>query len=142
MKFIYAFLMLLPIRLVAQQLTSLSSGENISIRGLSVVDDRTIWVSGTQGKVGLSTDGGNSWTWHQVKGFERTDFRDIEAFDAKTAVIMGIDSPGVVLKTFNAGIFSERLISGTPGPDIRILASALPKPAKPCLPRAERISEY
>lgn len=103
MKCIYAFLMLLPIRLVAQQLTPLTTGENLSIRGLSVVDDRTIWVSGTQGKVGLSTDGGNSWTWHQVKGFERTDFRDIEAFDAKTAVIMGIDSPGVVLKTFNAG---------------------------------------
>jgi photosystem II stability/assembly factor-like uncharacterized protein len=68
-----------------------------------VVDDQTLWVSGTQGKVGLSTDGGKTWTWQHVKGFEKTDFRDIEAFDARTAVIMGIDSPGVVLKTFNAG---------------------------------------
>lgn len=68
-----------------------------------MVDNHTIWVSGTQGKIGLSTDGGKTWTWNQVKGFEKTDFRDIEGFDGRTAVIMGIDSPGVVLKTFNGG---------------------------------------
>ena len=38
-----------------------------------------------------------------VKGFEKTDFRDIEAFDEKTAVIMGISEPAHILKTFNGG---------------------------------------
>jgi photosystem II stability/assembly factor-like uncharacterized protein len=38
-----------------------------------------------------------------VRGFEQVDFRDIEAFDEKTAVIMGIAEPGFILKTFNGG---------------------------------------
>lgn len=94
---------MLSLQATAQQIVALSSSEKISIRGLSVVDDNTIWASGTQGKIGLSTDGGKTWIWNQVKGLEKTDFRDIEGFDARTAVIMGIDSPGVVLKTFNGG---------------------------------------
>ena len=90
-------------KLFAQEIIPLNSQEKISIRGLSVVDNQTIWVSGTQGKIGLSIDGGKTWKWKQVKGFEKTDFRDIEGFDANTAIIMGIDSPGVVLKTKDGG---------------------------------------
>ena len=100
---IFLLLFTLAIKTNAQEIIPIATGESISIRGLSVVDDRTIWVSGTQGKIGLSLDGGKTWAWNQVNGFEKTDFRDIEGFDARTAVIMGIDSPGVVLKTFNGG---------------------------------------
>ena len=39
----------------------------------------------------------------QVKGFEKTDFRDIEAFDAATAIIMGIAEPAYILKTNDGG---------------------------------------
>ncbi len=35
----------------------------------------------------------------QVKSFEKTDFRDIEAFDATTAIIMAIAEPAYILKT-------------------------------------------
>lgn len=94
---------LLSIELTAQELLPIYTGENISIRGLSVVDDQTIWVSGTQGKVGVSTDAGKTWKFQQLKGFEKTDFRDVEGFDARTAIIMGIDSPGVVFKTIDGG---------------------------------------
>jgi len=38
-----------------------------------------------------------------VKGFEKTDFRDIEAFDANTAIIMGISEPAYILKTKDGG---------------------------------------
>jgi photosystem II stability/assembly factor-like uncharacterized protein len=38
-----------------------------------------------------------------VKGFEKRDFRDIEAFDATTAVIMAVDAPAYILKTNDAG---------------------------------------
>jgi photosystem II stability/assembly factor-like uncharacterized protein len=38
-----------------------------------------------------------------VKGFEKSEFRDIEAFDANTAIIMAVDSPAYILKTTDGG---------------------------------------
>ncbi|MFN8243261.1 MAG: oxidoreductase [Ferruginibacter sp.] len=87
----------------AQMIKLLHQGSKQSLRGLSVVNDKTIWVSGTNGTVGKSTDGGDTWTWMTVKGYEKTDFRDIEAFSKNTAIIMGIDTPAVILKTVDGG---------------------------------------
>lgn len=81
----------------------LTSGTKTSIRGLSVVNDNVVWVSGSNGTIGKSSNGGKNWKWVTVKGFEKTDFRDIEAFDASTAVIMGIDQPAYILKTIDGG---------------------------------------
>ena len=71
---------------------------------MSVVNDNIVWVSGANGMVGRSIDGGASFKWNKVDGFAKTDFRDIEAFDANTAIIMGIDTPAVILKTIDGGI--------------------------------------
>lgn len=68
-----------------------------------MVDNRVIWVSGNNGTVGRSVDGGDSWTFTKVKDFEKTDFRDIEAFDADNAVIMGIAEPAYILRTNDGG---------------------------------------
>jgi hypothetical protein len=87
----------------AQTVKMLNSGSKASLRGLSVVSDKIVWVSGTAGSVGRSVDGGDTWTWTTVKGFEKTDFRDIEAFDSSTAIIMGIADPAYILKTTNGG---------------------------------------
>lgn len=87
----------------SQSVEILTSGQKTSIRGLSVVSDRVIWVSGSGGIVGKSTDAGLTWKWMTVKGFEKIDFRDIEAFDAQTAVIMGIADPAYILKTVDGG---------------------------------------
>jgi photosystem II stability/assembly factor-like uncharacterized protein len=73
------------------------------IRGLSVVNDMVVWVSGSNGTIGKSTDGGKSWKWFVVKGFEKRDFRDIEAFDAATAVVIAVDAPAYILKTTDGG---------------------------------------
>ncbi|MBI5857266.1 MAG: oxidoreductase [Sphingobacteriales bacterium] len=81
----------------------LTSGTKTSLRGLSVVNDNVIWVSGSNGTVGKSSNGGRNWKWLTVKGFEKTDFRDIEAFDASTAIIMGIAEPAYILKTTDGG---------------------------------------
>ena len=86
-----------------QSVSILTSGKKVSFRGLSIVDDKTVWVSGSSGTVGLSTNGGADWKWITVKGHEKTEFRDIEAFDEKTAIIMGIDTPALLLKTTDAG---------------------------------------
>ncbi len=74
-----------------------------SIRGMSVVNDNTVWVSGSMGSVGKSLDGGKSWKWTIIKGYRKNDFRDIEAFDDTTAIIMGITQPAVILKTKDGG---------------------------------------
>ncbi|RYZ78518.1 MAG: oxidoreductase, partial [Proteobacteria bacterium] len=81
----------------------MTSGTKTSLRGLSVVNDNVIWVSGSQGTVGKSTNAGKNWKWMKVTGFENTDFRDIEAFDANTALIMGIGEPAFILKTSDGG---------------------------------------
>ena len=81
----------------------LTSGTNTSLRGLSVVNDQIIWVSGSNGMVGKSTNGGRNWRWITVRGFEKNDFRDIEAFDATTAIIMAVGEPGYILKTVDGG---------------------------------------
>ena len=87
----------------AQTVKLLNSGSKTSLRGLSVVTDKVVWVSGSAGSVGRSVDGGETWTWRTVTGFEKIDFRDIEAFDARTAIIMGIASPAYILKTVDGG---------------------------------------
>ncbi|HEY6506090.1 MAG TPA: YCF48-related protein [Chitinophagaceae bacterium] len=91
--------------LVAQtpDIQVITSGTNTNLRGLCVVNDNVIWVSGSNGTVGRSLNGGKNWNWMSVKGFEKKEFRDIEAFDANTAIIMAIDSPAYILKTTDGG---------------------------------------
>jgi len=88
---------------MAQTVRVIVPDKKTSMRGLSVVSDKVVWVSGSNGTVGKSIDGGDNWTWMTVKGYEKTDFRDIEAFDAKTAIIMGIDEPAYILRTTDGG---------------------------------------
>lgn len=85
------------------QIEILTSGTKTSLRGLSVVNDNIIWASGSNGTVGRSTNGGKNWRWVIVKGFEKTEFRDIEAFDANTALIMAVAEPAYILKTNDGG---------------------------------------
>jgi photosystem II stability/assembly factor-like uncharacterized protein len=97
------FLVACSCLLNAQQIELLSSGNKTSIRGLSVVTDKVIWVSGSKGTVARSVDSGKTWKWMTVAGFEKRDFRDIEAFDAVTAIVMAIDTPAIILKTIDGG---------------------------------------
>ncbi|HEY8688523.1 MAG TPA: oxidoreductase [Chitinophagaceae bacterium] len=101
--FIFLLLVFYQSTTFSQTIKIFTSGEKTSIRGLSVVSDKIIWVSGSNGMVGLSLDGGEKWKWLEVKNFEKTDFRDIEAFDATTAVIMGVADPAYILRTVDAG---------------------------------------
>ena len=98
------------------QIVILSSGGHSSLRGLSVVTDKIVWVSGSDGAVGRSLDGGLTWQWITVPGYEKRDFRDIEAFDAKTAIVMAIAEPGDILKTSDGGKTWKKVYTNdTPG---------------------------
>ncbi|HEY0658901.1 MAG TPA: hypothetical protein VGD05_10520 [Pyrinomonadaceae bacterium] len=61
-----------------------------SLRGLSVVNEKIVWASGTGGTFLKTIDGGKSWTVGTVAGAEKLDFRDVEAFDANTAYLLSI----------------------------------------------------
>ena len=89
--------------LFSQKIEVLTDSLQASFRGLSVVNDNVLWVSGSNGVVARSVDGGTTWKRMKVKGFEKTDFRDIEAFDQRTAVIMGVDEPAYILRTTDGG---------------------------------------
>jgi photosystem II stability/assembly factor-like uncharacterized protein len=102
--FLFVFALLFWQQVSSQKIEILSQESNESFRGLSVVNDSIIWISGTNGTVGRSIDAGQSFQWLQVKGFEQTDFRDIDAFDDHTAIIMGIAEPAYILKTTDAGL--------------------------------------
>jgi photosystem II stability/assembly factor-like uncharacterized protein len=76
-----------------------------SFRGLSVVNEKVIWASGTGGTVIKTTNGGKKWNVMTVPGAEKLDFRDIEAFDANTAYILSIGNgeSSRIYKTTDAG---------------------------------------
>lgn len=88
----------------AQKVTVLQQGRSTSLRGLSVLNDKIAWVSGSKGHVAVTKDGGRTWNWLQVKGFEQSDFRDIEGFSDKEAVIMSSGTPALILKTLDGGL--------------------------------------
>lgn len=81
----------------------ITSGGNVSFRGMSIPSDDVVWVSGSQGTVGKSVNGGKTFRFMIVPGFEKKDFRDIQAFDSSTAIVMAIDNPAYILKTTNGG---------------------------------------
>ena len=100
----------------AQTIQPLTSNNKTSLRGLSVVDDTLLWTSGSNGTVGLSIDAGKTFEWITVPGYETKDFRDIEGFDKYSAVIMAIDTPGLILKTKDGGkTWKEVFRDDTPG---------------------------
>lgn len=72
-------------------------------RGLSVVNEKVIWISGQCGLVGRSTNGGKSFVWRRVKGYEKMDFRTLHAFDKKKAMIATAGTPAAILTTFDGG---------------------------------------
>ncbi len=97
------FILLIAIKSNAQTVIVLEHGKPSSLRGLSVVDDSIAWVSGSHGYIAETLNGGKTWNWMQVKGYEKADFRDIEAFSDKEAIIMSSGTPALILKTADGG---------------------------------------
>jgi hypothetical protein len=109
-----AFIALLAILIFCQNSFAQNSGNNsikllsqkkgISIRGLAVPNQNTIWASGSKGSIAKSVNGGTDFEWMQVKGYETRDFRSIHAWNDKEAIIVAIAAPAIILKTKDGGI--------------------------------------
>ncbi len=88
------------------QWTKHDVGTRSSLRGLAVVNEKVVWASGTGGTVIVTADGGKTWNVRSIPGAEKLDFRDIEAFDAKTAYILSIGNGETsrIYKTVDGGL--------------------------------------
>lgn len=74
-------------------------------RGLAVVNENVVWVSGTKGTFGRTVDGGKTWQAGVVPGTEKLDFRDVEAFSESVAYLLS-SGPGEnsrIYKTTDGG---------------------------------------
>lgn len=92
----------------------LSSPVAVELRGLAVVSDRVAWASGAKGTV-IRTVDGETWQVVPVPGAEALDFRDIEAWDEKTAIALSI-GPGEasgIHKTTDGGASWRKVFANT-----------------------------
>jgi photosystem II stability/assembly factor-like uncharacterized protein len=81
------------------------SGTQAGLRGVSVVNAQVVWASGSGGTWLRTVDGGATWHSGKVPGAEDLDFRGIQAFSAKSAVVMsaGPGEKSRIYKTSDAG---------------------------------------
>lgn len=75
-------------------------GVEVRLRGISAVDGEVAWASGREGTVLRTLDGGRHWRRVVVSKAGELDFRDIEAFDAHTAVVLAI-GPGDASRVYH-----------------------------------------
>jgi len=90
---------------LAQNVELLNTSSKSSLRGITVVDAKTIWVSGDAATVLRSTDGGSTWSNVSPPNAGELDFRDVEAFDAEVAYVMsaGQGPKSRIFKTMDGG---------------------------------------
>ncbi|MDL5204913.1 oxidoreductase [Streptomyces sp. ALI-76-A] len=67
-----------------------TASPEVRFRGLAAVGRSTAWVAGTRGTVLRTTDGGANWRNVSPPGAAALQFRDVEAFDARRAVVLAI----------------------------------------------------
>ena len=82
-----------------------NSGTNVSFRGIGVRNQNEAWVSGTQGTVLRTTNGGQNWEKVQVPEADTLDFRDLELLNDSTVLLMSIGngSNSKIFKSTNNG---------------------------------------
>jgi photosystem II stability/assembly factor-like uncharacterized protein len=108
------------------------TGTTERFRGLAPVSRSVAWVSGTNGTVLRTTDGGATWADVSPDGMgtELLQFRDIEAFDARRAVILSIGegSDSRILVTDDGGAsWTETFRNADPSAFYDCLAFSSPR---------------
>ncbi|XIE80908.1 WD40/YVTN/BNR-like repeat-containing protein [Streptomyces sp. SBR177] len=66
------------------------TGTDARFRGLAAVSGSVAWAAGSRGTVLRTTDGGASWRNVSPPEAAGLEFRDVEAFDARRAVVLAI----------------------------------------------------
>ena len=102
LMFAAALLLLSTSALAQARLTPQVSGVDMRLRGISAVDANVAWASGRGGTVLRTVDGGLHWQAVPVPGAQALDFRDVEGFDADTALVLSI-GPGDASRIYRTG---------------------------------------
>jgi len=89
---------------IAPAWTLQTSGVTARLRGVSAVDNRFAWASGSGSTVLRTEDGGASWKKITVTS-DTLDFRDIDAIDEKTTYVLSIGNGDAsrIYKTTDGG---------------------------------------
>ncbi|MGW8992006.1 WD40/YVTN/BNR-like repeat-containing protein [Streptomyces zhihengii] len=93
------------------------TGTDARFRGLAPVDARTAWAAGSRGTVLRTADGGTTWRDVSPPGAGELEFRDVEAFDGRRAVVLAIGEGEAsrVLRTEDGGAtWTESFRNGDP----------------------------
>ena len=86
-------------RQVQLRLIEQDSGTRALLQAISPVDDQVVWVSGHGGTFLRTTDGGLNWSARGGPGGDTLQFRDVDAFDARTAYLMSA-GPGPLSRIY------------------------------------------
>ncbi|HEX5818270.1 MAG TPA: hypothetical protein VFY20_05310, partial [Gemmatimonadales bacterium] len=91
-----------PARIVR---TEQVSGTTALLIAVSPVNERVVWVSGTQGTWLRTVDGGATWQAGRVPGADSLQFRDVHAVDERTAWLLSIGNGAQsrIYRTTDAG---------------------------------------
>ena len=102
---IWIFTIVLSVQFTSAQWVKQTVNTTASFRGLSVVSEKIVWASGTDGTVIRTIDGGKTWKVMHMPEPELLDYRDIEAFDANTAYALSIGNgdSSRIYKTVDGG---------------------------------------
>ncbi|HEU4420430.1 MAG TPA: YCF48-related protein [Planctomycetota bacterium] len=82
---------------------SVTTPSKASLRGLAVVDASVVWVGGAEGTLLRTVDGGQNWQNVAPPDSSKSDFRDIEVFDADQALAMVAGLPARIYRTADGG---------------------------------------
>jgi len=95
---------ILAIFFVPPAWTMQTSGVTARLRGVSAVNNRVAWASGSGSTVLRTEDGGSSWKKITVTS-DTLDFRDIDAIDEQTAYVLSIGNGAAsrIYKTIDGG---------------------------------------
>jgi photosystem II stability/assembly factor-like uncharacterized protein len=95
-----------PSFVLEPQLAPQTSGTDVLLISVSVVNRDTVWVSGAGGTFARTTDGGVTWTAAVVPGADSLQFRDVHALDGSTASLLSIGEGGLsrIYSTIDAGL--------------------------------------
>ena len=90
--------------LLAAHWTPQTSGVSARLRGVSAVNDRVAWASGSESTVLRTADGGATWQKLTITT-DTLDFRDVDAIDARTAYVLSVGNGPAsrIYKTNDAG---------------------------------------
>jgi photosystem II stability/assembly factor-like uncharacterized protein len=84
----FGFAVFLAAAAMAQSWELQNSGTTASLRGVSAVNARVVWASGSGGTFLKTTDDGSTWAAAKVPGAEELDFRDVHAVGERVAYLL------------------------------------------------------